>query len=73
MGVGGCFLVILVFYGVFWLHSRLWGHRLSGSGAERSGVESLLTGAPAAEQPELWLQRSARGGTLCLKEGVMKR
>lgn len=36
-------------------------------------MESLLAGAPAAEQPELWPQGSARGGALRLKEGVMKR
>lgn len=33
-----------------------------------SGVV-LPAGAPAAEQPELWSQGSARGGALCLKEG----
>lgn len=36
-------------------------------------VELLPAGAPAAEQPELRSQGSARGGALCLKEGVMKR
>lgn len=36
-------------------------------GVEKSGVELLP--APAAEQPELWPLGSARGGTLCLKEG----
>lgn len=28
-----------------------------------------MAGAPAAEQPELWPQGSARGGALFLKEG----
>lgn len=42
---------------------------------EKSGVELLPAGAPAAEQPELWPQGSARGGALLLKEvgGVTKR
>lgn len=61
--------LVFLLYSLFMVGFVLPGSRGSLTEWEQSKVELLLPPAPAAEQPELRSQGSARGGALCLKEG----